>query len=127
VANRDAALMSNIDTIKHLIKLFEAMKVEEFLTCLTEDAEFRFANYPAAIGREAIGAAVKASLLNQIKGVSLNIENTWEKDGVVICELKIGCTRLDGNVIILPCLDVFRMAGDKIKSMRVYMDASPLG
>jgi ketosteroid isomerase-like protein len=50
----------------------------------------------------------------------------WEKDEAVICELDIDYTRTDDSVITLPCLDVFRMAGGKIKSMRVYMDASPL-
>jgi ketosteroid isomerase-like protein len=118
--------MSNINTIKNLIKLFEAMKVDEFLTYLTEDAEYRFGNYPAAIGKEAIEATVKASHLDQIKAITFNIKDMWEKDDAVICALDIDYTRTDDSVLTLPCLDVFRLAGDKIKSMRVYMDATPL-
>ncbi len=118
--------MSNIDTVRHLIQLFEAMKVDEFLTSLTDDAEYRFGNYPAAIGKEAVEATVKASHLDQIKAIRFNINNMWEKDDAVFCELNIDYTRVDDSVLTLPCLDVFRMAGEKIKSMRVYMDASPL-
>jgi hypothetical protein len=31
-----------------------------------------------------------------------------------------------GKVITLPCLDIFRFDGDKVKAMLVFMDASPL-
>jgi ketosteroid isomerase-like protein len=118
--------MSNINTIKNLIKLFEATKVDEFLTYLTEDAEYRFGNYPAAIGKEAIEAAVKANHSDQIKANTFSIKAMWEIDDVVICALDIDYTRTDDSVLTLPCLDVFRLAGDKIKSMRIYMDATPL-
>ena len=118
--------MSNIDTIKYLIKLFEAMKVDELLIYFTDDAEYCFANYPAAIGKEVIEATIKASPLGQIKPIAFNIEYIQGKDDVVICELEVSYTRPDGSALTLPCLDVFRMAGDKIRSMRVYMDPSPL-
>lgn len=118
--------MSNTDTIKHLLKLFEEMKVDEFLTFLTDDAEYRFGNYPAAIGKEAIEATVKASHLEQIKAIQFNIKDILEQGDAVICSLEIDYTRVDDSVLTLPCLDVFRMAGEKIKSMRVYMDATPL-
>jgi ketosteroid isomerase-like protein len=118
--------MSNINTIKHLIKLFEAMKIDESLTYFTEDAEYRFGNYPAAIGKEVIEAAVKASHLDQVKANTFHIKDMWEIGDAVICDLDIDYTRTDDNVLTLPCLDVFRLAGDKIKSMRVYVDAAPL-
>jgi limonene-1,2-epoxide hydrolase len=123
--NRDAPFMSNINTIKHLIKLFEAMKVDEFLSYFTDDAEYRFTNYPTAIGKEAIEAAVKASPLGQIKAIAFNTKYIQEKGDAVICELGIDYMRTDDSVLTLPCLNVFRMAGDKIRSMRVYMDPSP--
>jgi hypothetical protein len=33
---------------------------------------------------------------------------------------------MDDSVLTLPCLDIFRMTGDKVSAMLVYMDASPL-
>jgi ketosteroid isomerase-like protein len=118
--------MSKIDIVKHLIKLFEVMNVDEFLTYLTDDAVYRFGNYPAAVGKAAVEATVKASHLDHIKGIVFDITNIWEIDDAVVCELEIKYTRMDDSVLTLPCLDIFRMTGDKVSAMLVYMDASPL-
>lgn len=61
--------MSNTDTVKHLLKLFETFDVEGFLGYLTEDAIYRFGNYPAAVGKDAIAATIKASHMDQITGI----------------------------------------------------------
>lgn len=61
--------MSNTDTVKHLLKLFETSDVEGFLGYLTEDAIYRFGNYPAAVGKDAIAATIKASHMDQITGI----------------------------------------------------------
>jgi hypothetical protein len=118
--------MSKTDIVKHLIGLFEVMNVDEFLTYLTDDAEYRFGNYPAAVGKAAVEATIKASHLDHIKGITFGIQNIWEIDDAVVCELEITYTRLDDSTLVLPCLDVFRMTGDKVRAMLVYMDASPL-
>lgn len=118
--------MSNIDTVKQLLKLFESMDVDGFLGYLTPDATYRFGNYPAAVGKEAIEATVKASHMDQITGIAFDIQNLYEKDDAVICELAINYSLANGKSLSLPCLDVFRLEDDKVKSMQVFMDASPL-
>lgn len=118
--------MSNIDTVKHLIKLVEAKKVAEFLTCFTDDAEYRFANYPAAFGSRAIEAAVNDGPFSQLKAIAMNLKYIQAKGDMVACELELDCRLADGSALTLPCLDVFRFSGDKIESMRVFMDPSPL-
>jgi limonene-1,2-epoxide hydrolase len=117
---------SKSGVIRRLIKLFETMNVDEAITYFTDDAEYRFGNYPPAIGPEGVRQSATSSHLNAIKGVAFEIEGLWEFGDVVVCEMAINYTRTDDTILTLPCTDVFRMAGDKIQSMRIYMDPSPL-
>ncbi len=114
------------ELVRRLIGLFEKMAVDEALELFTEDSLYRFANYPPAIGREAIRQNVKASHLDQIKGITFDIKNIWETGDAAICELEINYIRIDDTVLRLPCTDVFQFEGDTFREMRVYMDASPL-
>lgn len=112
--------------IRRLIRLFEAMNVDEALTMFTGDARYRFGNYPAAVGREDIRTAATSSHLEAIKGVKFNIQGLWEFGDVLVCEMEIEYIRTDDSILNLPCTDVFRMEGNRIKDMRIYMDPSPL-
>jgi len=114
------------EVIRRLIKLFEAMNVDEALTMFTQDARYRFGNYPPAVGHEAIRQAATSSHLEAIKGCRFNILGLWEFGDVVVCEMDIEYIRTDDSILTLPCTDVFRMEGNRIKDMRIYMDASPL-
>lgn len=114
------------DTIRRLIGLFEKMDVDQALTLFTENALYRFGNYPPAIGREAIAATTKASHLDQIKSISFDIKEIWENGDAVIVQMEINYTRIDDSILTLPCTDIFRMEGDLVQEMLVYMDASPL-
>ena len=114
------------EVIRRLIQLFEVMNVDEALTMFTENAQYRFGNYPPAVGREGIRAAATASHLEAIKGCRFNIQGLWEFGDVVVCEMEIEYIRTDDSVLTLPCTDVFRMEGNLIKDMRIYMDPSPL-
>lgn len=112
--------------IKDLIRLFEKMDLEKALTYFTEDAVYSYANYPPAIGKQAIREVTMSSQLDNIKDVSFDIKSIWENLDVVICELEINYIRSNGSLLTLPCTDIFRMEGDKVREMAVYMDASPL-
>ncbi|MGA9378604.1 MAG: nuclear transport factor 2 family protein, partial [Phormidium sp.] len=112
--------------IKNLIGLFERMDVDTALSNFTEDAHYRFGNYPPAVGKKAIREATMASHLDYIKDISFDIKSMWENADSVICELEINYIRNDGSLLTLPCTDIFRMEGDKVKEMLVYMDPSPL-
>lgn len=117
---------SKTDTIRQLIGLFEKFDVDQALTHFTDDALYQFGNYPPAIGKPAIEATTKASHMDQIKGIAFDIKHIWEAGDSVICEMEINYTRNDDSVLTLPCTDTFLMAGDMVKEMRVYMDATPL-
>jgi limonene-1,2-epoxide hydrolase len=78
------------------------------------------------VGREEIRTAATSSHLNAIKGCKFNIQDLWELGDVVVCEMEIDYIRIDDSILTLPCTDVFRMEGNRIKDMRIYMDPSPL-
>lgn len=118
--------MSNVTTVHNLLKMFESFDVPGFLACLTDDAVYRFGNYPPATGKEAIEATIKASHMDQITGISFDIKSTYEQDDAVVVELAVNYNMVSGKTITLPCLDIFRFTGDKVRSMLVFMDASPL-
>jgi hypothetical protein len=58
--------------------------------------------------------------------VTHDIKAMWEPErDVVIAEVILTYNRKDGKVIELPCLDVIRLEGSKIKSLQAYLDISP--
>jgi limonene-1,2-epoxide hydrolase len=117
---------SRADIIRRLIKLFEAMNVDEAIKMFTEDCSYRFGNYPAARGREGVRQSATSTHLTAIKGVAFDIKGIWESGDVLVCEMEINYTKTDDSILTLPCTDVFRMEGNLIKDMRIYMDPSPL-
>lgn len=117
---------SATQTIRHLISLFEGFKVEEALTLFTDDATYRFGNFPTANGKQEILQTATSSHLEAIKGISFKILELIEVDDYVICEMEITYIRTDDTKLILPCTDVFRMQDGLVKDMRIYMDPTPL-
>lgn len=117
---------TGLSIVRRLIGLFEKMDIDQALTYFTEDAVYRFGNYPPAHGREAIGETTRASHLDQIKNIAFDLQHVWENGDVVVAEMEIKYTLADGTVLTLPCTDIFRIQGGLIRDMRVYMDASPL-
>jgi ketosteroid isomerase-like protein len=54
------------------------------------------------------------------------MQGTWESGDTVVCEMEITYTRLDGRKVTVPCCDVFRISGDEIQEMRVFVDTTPV-
>lgn len=116
----------NTDTVRELLNLFETMNVSAALDYFTDDASYRFGNYPAARGKEQIRQVVAASHLDAIKGVKFEVKEMLETDNVVVCELLIHYTRTDDSTLSLPCTDLFEFEGGLISDMKIFMDATPL-
>lgn len=111
--------------VNQLFQSIDAMDTEKFLEFLADNAQFKFGNSPAAIGRDAIRAAV-SGFFTTIKGLRHNLLNTWVHPDTVICQGEVTYTRHDGSQICLPFLNVFGMKGDRIKDYLIYMDINPL-
>lgn len=120
------AAITQTEIIRSLIGLFEVMDIESAMTYFAEDALCRFGNHPPAIGKAAIASAIAADRLNPIARNSFEINEIWEIDDAVICQMETThlCDR--GKAIAIPCAIVFRMEDDLVREMRVYIDASSL-
>jgi ketosteroid isomerase-like protein len=123
--NRPTRSMAETGT--SLIKRFfaSAKSLDDYVSFFTPDAVYRFGNQPPARGRDAIREGAMR-FRSKVQRVAHDVKGMWEVDDVVVCEMEITYTLPDGRTVTLPCCDLFRIEGDHIRDMRVYMDASPV-
>jgi len=120
--------MSNSETVRRLLKIFETFNVPEAMKLFDNNATYQFGNYPAAVGIDQIKQAAASSHMDFIKSCTFDVKSMLEPgDGVVACELDITYVTTDGRTITLPCADLFKF-NEKglVKEMRIFMDANPL-
>ncbi len=109
-------------------RLFESIDgkdVPGFLSFLTVDAEFRFANNPSAYGRDEIGAVV-GGFLGAIGGSKHRLIHAWKDEETAACEGEVTYTRHDGSTLTLPFVNVFYMRDGSIARYLIYIDNSAL-
>jgi ketosteroid isomerase-like protein len=112
--------------LKNLFEAIDRKDTDGFVSFLTEDACFRFANAPVIRGRKDIANAV-GLFFSGIKSIRHRVVNVWKHDYTIICEGEVTYVRQNGSVLTLPFADVFRMQAGLISDYRIYMDISPLG
>lgn len=111
--------------LSRLFATIDRMDAGGFVSFLSEEASFRFANAPVVYGKENIHSVI-SNFFSNIKGIRHTIEGAWEQGEVVICEGEVTYMRHDGQELTLPFVDIFRMSGTFIADYRIYMDISPL-
>ena len=103
----------------------DRMDPDEFVSYLTEDARFKFGNAQAVVGRQGIKKAV-SGFFGTIKALSHSVLNVWELGDSVISEVEVTYTRKDGKSVVLPCMNLFHMKGNKINDYKIFIDLTPL-
>ncbi len=111
--------------LKNLFLAIDRKDADGFVSFLTQDACFRFANAPVIHNQEGIRSAV-VLFFSSLKGLRHRLLDVWEQDNVIICAGEVTYTRQDGSELTLPFVDILRMHGDLISDYRIYMDISPL-
>jgi ketosteroid isomerase-like protein len=110
---------------ERVFAVIDAGDAAGFVELLTADAQFRFGNAPAVVGREAIHAAVGA-FFAAIAGSRHRLLDTWNGSSSAVCEGEVTYTRHDGSMLSVPFVNVFDLRGDKIAAYRIYIDNSRL-
>lgn len=108
-----------------LFETIDGKNVPGFLGFLTDDAEFRFANNPSAIGKEAIGAVV-GGFFGAIGGSKHRFVHAWEDESSAACEGEVTYTRHDGSTLTVPFANVFYMQDGKVARYHIHIDNSAL-
>jgi hypothetical protein len=108
-----------------LCRTIDRKDTQAFVSYLTDDCEFRFANGPAAVGHAAIGAAVDGFWAS-IKASEHEVLHHWGDATSAVCEGTCLYTRHDGSTLRLPFVDVLHFRGDKARQYFIYMDITPL-
>ncbi len=121
--------MSNNDSAEKasIVRRFltETRSVDEFASYFTDDAFYQVGNSEPLLGRDRIRESA-IRFRQAIKSIVHDIKQIWELGNTVFVEIEITYTRNDDKVVTIPCLDVVELEGDKFKSIRIYMDISPV-
>jgi len=108
-----------------LFESVDAKDTKAFLEFIAVDGIFRFANSPAAKGHQAIGEGVEG-FFGAIKASKHHIIRTWDDANSRVCQGEVTYTRLDGNKVTVPFVNVFLMRGERIAEYLIYIDLAPL-
>ncbi len=80
--------------VTNLFKTVDELDVKGFLSFLTDDATFTFANVPGVTGHDEIGAFI-GGFFSSINGIHHVLHDTWEHPDTIICRGEVTYTRLD--------------------------------
>ncbi|QUM84845.1 nuclear transport factor 2 family protein [Moritella sp. 28] len=100
--------------------------LETYQAVITDDSTFKFANWPASKGREAIRKAQK-DFFSSVKGMSHKLQRIWIDECNVAAEGVVTYTTKDNRQVSIPFVDTFIYDSDnKVRAVNIYIDISPL-
>jgi ketosteroid isomerase-like protein len=95
-------------------------------TQVSEDASLVTGNGDPVTGRDAIRNAIN-HFQTMITSIHHDIVRTWRVGNSVIAELRVTYVRLDGQILVLPCANVFDLDEDGlVTDYKIFMDMSPV-
>jgi hypothetical protein len=110
------------------VRLFgrgEAFDSEGFIGFFDDKPMYQFGNGEPCLNKKAIKKSIDG-FFGSVDALYHDVRNLWEVGDVVFVEMDVIYWRKDGTSIKLPCADILRFAGDKIKELRIFMDANPI-
>ncbi len=117
--------MSTQQWLKDILSAVDNKDTTKFLTFLTDDASFKFANTRAIEGRQAISEMLDG-FFGSIAGLSHTLTESWKTDNAIISRGEVTYTRHNGSALTVPFANIFRMKDELIKDYLIYVDASQL-
>jgi ketosteroid isomerase-like protein len=98
---------------------------EKFVTHLTPDVVFRFANADPLVGRDAVRDGV-AGFFSSIAGLSHRLLNCWDVGDTTIVQADVEYRRHDGKSVTVPNADILIFDGDLVRDWQIYIDLAPV-
>jgi ketosteroid isomerase-like protein len=117
---------TNTQLVRGMFEAGESMNVHNFARFYSDDAHYQFSNFPVAYGPQGI-INNSDGFLQKVKKVVHHIENIWEVDSeTVVVEMTVRYDRHDGKTFTLPCCDTIRIRDGKVRSLKIFMDITPV-
>jgi ketosteroid isomerase-like protein len=117
--------LSPSERARAIFSAFDAKDVSALVALMTDDVRLRLGNAETVTGKAAFVDAVNA-FLGSVAGFRHEIINVWRDGDILVTELEVHYTRLDGKQVTVPCCNVFGLRDDLVAGYRSYIDASPV-
>jgi hypothetical protein len=115
-----------IDIIKKLFLAGESLNVDNFIRFFADECYYQFANFPPSLSPQQIADSSKG-FIDTCEGLHHHIVNAWEpNEETIVIELDVTYISHSGKVVTLPCCDIITLEAEKIKTMKIFMDITPL-
>src|SRR5438045_8781252 len=102
----------------------DAMDAEKFVSYLTPDVKFRFANNEPALGRAAVTEGVEG-FWSMIGGLTHHILAVHEIGDIVVAQIAVEYLRKDGKSVTVPNCDDRTSDGDLRPACPAHRDLPP--
>jgi ketosteroid isomerase-like protein len=117
--------MNKTKLVKELYQCIDNLDVNGLSSFLSEDIKFKFSNFDALDGKEAVLDSNR-NFFSSIKGMRHTIDNIWEDGDVIICNGSVDYIRLDltkHNIVFATKLKIKK---SKIQDYLIFADVSLL-
>lgn len=112
--------------VQDIFTLVDAADSEALVERIAPDGIMRFGNAEAVSGHENILAGSRA-FHSSLKAISHEVVNAVRLGNTILTELVVTYTRLDGQVLSLPCANVFELdENGLITRYQIFMDVAPV-
>jgi ketosteroid isomerase-like protein len=112
--------------VRDVFQAVDAKDAARFVSYLTPDAVFRYANNPLVTGREGIQEAV-AQFFQAVKSLRHVVSDTWAVNDMVFCKGEVSYVRHNDTLAgPFPFMNLFKMRDGLIAEYLIYVDISPL-
>jgi ketosteroid isomerase-like protein len=119
---------AQIDLIGELFTAVDSGDTGTAAALFTDDIRFAFGNNPPVYGRNDVEGTMRGFLAS-IAGIRHELTGLWQVVGnqeIVVAEMTVHYSRLDGTAVSLPCCNVFRTRDGAIADYRIFMDVNPV-
>jgi ketosteroid isomerase-like protein len=123
-----APVSAQLELIRELITAIDRGDTEAAASMFADDIRFTFGNNPTLQGRGEVEGTMRDFLAN-IAGIRHELTGLWQiasNHDIVVAEMTVHYSRLDGTSVSLPCCNVFRTHDGAIADYQIYMDVNPV-
>lgn len=111
--------------IKDLFESIDSKNTEKFVSFITDDGEFIFANMPPVVGKKNIIEFLN-NFFPSIKQLKHDIFEVYSFEAVIVIKGIVTYTRHDDSNLSVKFCNIFHMEESKISKYDIYMDSSQL-